>query len=302
LRRRWGVARVYEGTLADQAARLQLFRSQYFDSPAERTDIQAMLSSAGWQAWSPAGGSPIWQWLVNAFANFDQVFGGAPQTQEIAFYETDYTFVAPEAGGPALRPFAATGAEFGGGRMAIYHTAETRATSGRVRTARSTPTTAAPASTPTAQAGFEFTVLHELGHGLVEAVLGGVDRGMLNDYATCAGWFQGHLYDAGVVAVRTAIAAGRAPDAQYRISGGAAGAWNDGRWQEQPISAYMASSLSEDFPEAVAAYAAQPAALRARSPRRYEFIHSRLASFRPALRRQAAQAQTGAAVTTPAGP
>lgn len=295
LRQRWGVERVYEGTLDSQAARLLRNRMQYFGSPAERTDIPDLLRAAGWRAWSPAGGSDLYAWLVRAFERFERVFGGVPPVQEVAFYATDYRFVPPADGGPALRPVAGVAADFGGGQMAIYHTAETRATTGRIAAGPSAAGAPAATPSPTAEEGFQFNVIHELGHGLVEAVLGGLDPTMLNAYGAHVGWFNGRLYDGQVEAVRDAIDHQRgAPPAEHRIT---EATWNDGRWREQPLSAYMVSALSEDFPEAVAAYVTQPALLRQRSPRRYEFLHGRLASFRQALRRQLAHSAGGRAAS-----
>jgi len=276
---RWRVGRVYEGSLVDQAARLDHFRMSYFGSADTRSDISDMLTRAGWRAWSPPDGSSVWQWLVGSFEQFDRVFGGIPKVQEIAFYETDYAFVPS---GPALRPKSEVVADFGGGLMAVYHAAETGATQGRLPTGRSTERAEAPVPAPTKQEGFQFFLIHEMGHGLVESVLGSIDRNMMRDYEREVGWHQGRLYDAGVEAVRTDIAAGRTPEARYWINDTN---WNSGSWQEQPITFYMTTHSSEDFPEAVATYILHPDLFRERSPKRFAFIDSRLASFRPGLMR-----------------
>jgi hypothetical protein len=286
LRQRWGVTRVVEGTLADQVAALDRFRVGYFGSPAPRTDIEALLQAANWQAWSPASGSDLYVWLVEAFEQFEQTFGGVPAVQEVIFFQTDYRFVPPAAGGPALRPKPDTAADFGGGHMTIYQTGANAGVNPRLASARSTPSGPAAMAAADRRAGFTFNIIHELGHGLVETVLGGPDPQMMAAYGRHVGWFGGRLYDGGVPAVQADIAAGRTPPAQHLIT---SRTWNDGQWVEQPISSYMATDLSEDFPEAVAAFAAQPALLRARSPRRHEFLAGRLAQFRPLLRRRLGQ-------------
>lgn len=292
LRQRWGVTRVVEGTLADQAAALDRFRVGYFGSPAPRTDIQALLQAANWQAWSPASGSDLYVWLVEAFEQTEQTYGGVPAVQEIIFFQTDYTFLPPTAGGPALRPKPGTAADFGGGHMTIYQTGANAGVNPRLPSARSTPSGPAAMATPDRRAGFTFNIIHELGHGVVETVLGGPDPQMMAAYGAHVGWHGGRLYDGGVPAVQAAIAADHTPPVQHLITDRT---WNDGRWVEQPISAYMATGLSEDFPEAIAAFAAQPALLRARSPRRHDFIAGRLSQFRPLLRRRLGQVATGSA-------
>ena len=138
LKQRWKVGSVIEGSVADQAKRMKMFSMDYFNAPSPPGDVGAMLVAAGWKAWSPATGSPVWPWLIEAFENFDKVFGGVPEVRDIAFYETDYHYDSQNA---RLLPGGVgglTGADFGGGHMAIYHAAESQATVGRVATRRST--------------------------------------------------------------------------------------------------------------------------------------------------------------------
>jgi hypothetical protein len=280
LRQRFGVGRVFEGALADQARRMNTNRMDTFGSAEERQDIPDMLNAAGWQAWSPPDGSPIWGWLVNSFSNFDRTFGGVPQAREIVFFKTDYSFVPPDRGGPRLVPDARTGAQFGGGSMTIYETAEAQATAGRVRTSRSTAAGSMgggpqqPATT--AQAGFEFTIQHEMGHGLGEAVATSVEPRVFSQFGQHVGWRSGRLYDQGV------------EDEAHLIT---RRNWNSAGWQDQPLSEHSLSNVGEDFAESIAAFATQPQALRDRSPRRHEFIQNNLDSFRRAM--QAARGQGG---------
>jgi hypothetical protein len=291
LQQRWKVGSVVEGTAADQEKRLTTFSMNYFNTPKAPADVGKMLATAGWKPWSPASGSPIWQWLVEAFKKFDRVFGGVPSVKDIGFYETEYQFLGPDKGGPLLTPDATVGADFGGGSMAIYHVAETTAGNGRVALTRSD---AAPAATPSpgASGGFEFSVMHEMGHGLIEAVHQVVSKDTLANYGAAVGWYKGRLFDGQATEVQEAIGKDTPPEAKFQIT---QSSWDAAKWKEQPLSKYMASALSEDFPEAVAAYIAQPAALKARSPLRFKFIDDNKTSFLPAVQKQVVQAGGGAA-------
>ena len=87
---------------------------------------------------------------------------------------------------------------------------------------------------------------------------------------------------------------GKAPAAKYQITDKN---WTAAAWKEQPLSEYMTSDVSEDFPETVAAYIATPEALNARSPLRFKFVEDNKQSFLPALQQQPQAG--GAGATTP---
>jgi hypothetical protein len=276
LRDRWGVADIRAGSQADQAAAMQHARRQYFGDQPAPANLEEMLAQAGWQQWAPADDAPLWRDLVNAFTHFAQIFGGVPHVNRIIFFYRNFRYVAQSPAGPCLQPLHLSAAEYGGDTLTIFAPAEYLGVSRALVDERSRPQQPSPVSgTP-----LEMTLLHELGHGLVETVLGGIDSNMLRNYGREAGWFQGRLYDAGVEDVRQAIAGNQAPADSHRIT---AENWNDGRWQEQPISIYTLSGLHEDFPEAVAAFVVRPGLLQARSPSRHSFLTGLLSNHRAAL-------------------
>lgn len=278
--RRFGVGRIYDGTFQEQVQRLN-----YFSANARHGDL---LQQASWTSWGPGADSSVYDWIMAAFTELAAAFGGVPPVRELAFYATDYRL---DASSGSLVPEPDIVAEYGGGLMAIYETAVTRATSNVTPSGRSGGTKAASLQAATAEEGVKRTVSHELGHGLVETALtnqpGGAapDAAMMDDYRREVGWTAGatpELYDGGVAAVQTALAAGTTPPAAHRIT---QSNWNDPRWVEQPMTSYMTTHPSEDFPEAVAAYVHTPQLLQQRSPRRFAFLDSRKAALIPYLTR-----------------
>ena len=279
LRQKFAVTRIFTGTFADQVARLNFFgRGQ---RPGDSLD------QAGWTAWDPGADSEVYDWILAAFVSLARSFGGVPSVQDLSFYETDFK---PDDHG-VLVPDHDVLAEYGGGHMAIYHSAVTRATMNVRPTGRSTGATAAPLEALTAEAGVKDTVVHELGHGIVETALtshppaNAPDPAFMSDYRREVGWTTGEpaqLYDIGVEEVRTALAAGNTPPAQYRIT---EDNWNSTRWSEQPLTSYMATHPSEDLPEALANFVSRPDLLRARSPHRFAFLDARRVMLTPFLTR-----------------
>ena len=279
LRRNFGVRDIFTGTFATQVERLN-----YFDRAHNPGNL---LQEASWTAWDPGADSEVYDWIIAAFTSLARSFGGVPRVQDLTFYEVDYTLDAHGA----LVPNRDVLAEYGGGRMAIYHSAVSRATANVRPTGRSAEGTPAPLTAATAQQGVTETVVHELGHGVVETALtsdpGGTapDAAFMIDYRREVGWGRGerpHLFDAGVEEVRTALAANTTPPAAFRIT---EDNWNDPRWIEQPITSYMTTHPSEDLPEALSAFVNRPDLLRERSPRRFAFLDSRRAALTPFLRR-----------------
>ena len=270
LQTHWGVQRVDAGTAADQEQHMRNNSMQYFGSPTPPSDLATLLSNAGWSAWKPASSASLWGDLVRAFADLAKAFGGVPPVKQVLFFKTDYVYDPAAPGGPALKASNKSLADFGAGQYAIFEAATYQGTLMPLATGKSVSGSAAPVGSRPVP----FTLVHELGHGIVEAVLNNINPDMIKEYQAEVGWYGGRLYDAGVQAVRDAIKNKTTPDAQYEIT---RANWDSATWQEQPVSLYSLDGPSEDFPEAVAAYVREPAMLKARSPRRHDFI-AKLAS------------------------
>jgi hypothetical protein len=296
VKRRFGVVDIRTGTLADQQA--EITRHGVTPNPG--------LTASMWQAWDPGSDSEIYRDVIDGILALDASFGGVPPIRHIIFYDTCYEL---DASGVAI-PRADVGASYGAGTLTIYRRGGGAGARPGLPFARSVPSgtyagapvvtlagtgtsPGAPIGLPTQRTAVMRTIEHELGHGLAEAALtprGGTpaaDPTMMSDYATAAGWFtaappQG-LFDAGVQAVRTALASGARPPAQHEIT---VQHWNDPKWNEQPVSAYsIAGGPAEDFAEAVMVYVENPALLRARSPRRYDFLNRRKSVWQSQLSR-----------------
>lgn len=266
LRARYGVGRVYQAGLSDQAARLQNFLpSAARTAAAVAADFGALLRTVGWRAWCPANDAPAWLWLWRSFELFESVFGIIPKIDEVGFFHVHYRVQAAEAR-VELLPSDETLALFGGGSMAIYRNAEQYAGGKPLPGARSTAAREAPLFALSPADGFAFFIVHELAHGLVERSRGGLER--LEEFRIFAGWAaDGRLYDAGsreveLIGGQTKTPAGR------RIT---MSSWN-APWEEQPITQYSTAHAVEDFAESAAAYALCPKLLEARAPRRYAFF------------------------------
>lgn len=275
--RRFGITRVFTGTFDEQVQRLNYFGAG--------TQPGNLLQRDVWTAWDPGSDSDVYDWIIAAFSSLATSLGGVPAVQDIAFFATDYN--VNRAG--ALVPNGDVLAAYGGGHMAIYKSAVTRATMVERPTGRSTA--GAPAAGHlSAEAGVRETITHELGHGIVETALtprgaSAPDLAFMTDYRREVGWTDGaapQLFDAGVAEVRAALAANTPPPAAYRIT---EDNWNDARWVEQPISSYMTTHPSEDLPEAIAAFVNTPDLLRQRSQRRFNFLNTRKAALAPFLKR-----------------
>lgn len=265
LRARYGVGRVYQAAIAEQAARLQNFLPAVArTASAVAADFGALLRGAGWRAWSPAAEAPAWSWLWRSFDLFESVFGMIPQVAEVGFYHQHYRVQVGEQ--VTLHPSEETLALFGGGSMAIYRNAEQWAGGKPLPGARSAPGSEAPLFALKAPDGFAFFVVHELAHGLVERTRDGLER--LEEFRIFAGWAaDGALYDAGSRDVEVYGAHPKTP-ASRRIT---SANWN-APWSEQPITQYSTAHAVEDFAESAAAYALMPRLLELRAPRRYAFF------------------------------
>ena len=265
LRARYGVGRVYQAAIAEQAARLQNFLPAVARTAASVVaDFGALLRGAGWRPWSPDADAPAWAWLWRSFELFEKVFGMIPQVAEVGFYRLHYRVQVE--GAVTLQPSDDTLALFGGGSMAIYHSAQERAGGKPLAGARSAPGRDAPLFALKAPDGFAFFVLHELAHGLVERTRGGLER--LEEFRLFAGWAaDGNLYDAGSREVELLGKDVRTPTSRRITSAN----WN-GPWEEQPVTQYSTAHAVEDFAESAAVYALMPKLLELRAPRRYAFF------------------------------
>lgn len=232
LQQRWGVGKITEGTQESQAKEIAMMNSEALRAESTPPDVEKMLAEAGWQAWSPPDGSKVWGWLVNAFEDFSQTFGGVPPVQEIVFYETAYRFIPSARGGPKLVPKPVEHASFSGGQLNVNHAAETNAPNRGLPAGRTKPKSDMHIPKASTEAGFRFTMVHELGHGLLEEkIKADMQQNKPSDdfikaYCRQVGWFDGLLYDVGVEAVREALKKGERPHYMTRISG----RWGDGKW------------------------------------------------------------------------
>lgn len=279
MQRHFGVGSVVDGT---QALQEGILRSASGNPSLAFTPDR-------WQEWSPGSDSPIYAHIVNGFRHFVQAFGGIPAVGEIVFFHTRYAY---DRGSASVVTEPNTAAAYGGGTLLLYRKLTLSAKP--LPTGRST-SGPAPLPLPHREDTVTRIITHELGHGLVEVGLtpaGSAETGraapdpqLLDDYRAAVGWTSGsnpRLFDAGVPAVSQALAAGTVPESSYEIT---QASWNEPRWVEQPISAYMTTHPAEDFPEAVMTFASQPDLLRARSPRRFQFMLTRAQQLAPLLRR-----------------
>ncbi len=275
-------------------------------------------SIPGWQAWDPGANSDVYQHIIDSFTAFNTSFGGFPSVREISFYQKFYNRNRTTG---VITDEPDTGAAFGRDTMAIFEkTATARkglpvarsnaagnyANPPGIQLGYNGDPNAAPIKYPTQRTSVMRLITHELGHGLGVAAAtagyngmpGAADATIFIDYMSAIGWHNhNELYDIGVPAVRTAIAANTQPNAQHRIT---AANWNDPNWVEQPISSYMVSGgPGEDFAEAVMLFIEDPALLLARSPARHAFITARIATILPRLTQPAPPAAAPAPAPGP---
>jgi hypothetical protein len=275
--RRYGVGRIVTGTQTEQASLLTP------QGGAPRGGV----TLPNWQSWDPGTSSPAYRSIVDSFEDFEARLGAYPVVTEILFFKVDYTVNAAGIGVPD----PTTGASFGAGHLTVFEASMTSnrgLPTGRSTAAANYPQVAvglsapagAPVPLPTREQSARRTFTHELGHGLAEAAMA-ADNATFQQYQREIGWSQAQLFDIGVPAVATAIAAGTQPPAQYEIT---AQNWNSSKWIEQPLTAYMVSGgPSEDFAEAAMAYVEEPNLLLARSPRRFQFLDQNKEAWRSRL-------------------
>ena len=277
MRETFGVKKIINGTYEDQLMALAVPKTWVKQRPK-------------WQAFSPGSSSPAYQAIIDAFHNFNRVFGGFPQVDQITFFRTDY-----DKANHRLIPDPNSSAKFQNKRMQIFGKAFTDGLAlpiSRSKAPGEYPNRpprsirlgggahAAPIQYPVPKDYLASIVHHELGHGLKDVAqrknynsIPIPDPTMMRDFASEIGWIGDQLYDVGKASVRAHLAKGEQPAEKYRI---VPSNWNSSKWTEQPMSRYsVQGGDGEDFAEAVRAYIEAPKILRARSPRRYAFIKKR---------------------------
>ena len=262
----WGVSRIDAGTAAEQEQQMLTLHSAYFPNMTPPGNLGTLLTNAGWASWKPPSSSPVWDGIVKAFEGLGKAFGGVPPVKQILFFKTSYTYVPTGPNAPLLKPNNSELAYYSAGSYVVFEAVTYQGTVMPTATGKSV----AGSAVPQGSRPVELTLTHELGHGIVEAVLNNIDKDMIDKFSAAVGWFGGRLYDGGVQDVKDAIKNGNAPDPRYAIT---PDKWADSQWKEQPYSRYsVEGGPSEDFPESVAAYVRDPATLKARSPARYDFV------------------------------
>ena len=264
LKTEFGITTVREGTIADQAKRIDGVPQ---DLSAD--EAQKQLAAGAWSAWSPFEKSPDWTAMVDGIARFAAAMGGLPAVGEIIFFAQDYDYSSTDR---RLVPRPDVGAKFGAGSLLVFE----KGTKGRfVASARREP--GAQSSDKRENIAYEMT--HELAHGIVEKAMGS-DPSFLARYGAAVGWVGGRLYDIGRPEVRAALAANRTPPASAQLT---KDNWSQADVVEQPMAEYMTISPGEDLPETIAAYVNHPDVLKARSPRRFAFVEKHIAGWRKAM-------------------
>lgn len=278
IKRRFSIGRIFTATCNQHKEFLNYFGEG--KKPGDKLDCSK------WSPLSPGADSAVYDWILGAFAGFAKGFGGIPSVKEIGFYPKAYE---PDSN-DNLVEMPKVAAEYGGGRLAIYEAAYSRATDFEVPTGRSVDAES-KLRDMTKEEGLKHSIYHELGHGLQETALTPREGGkapipsFMSDYRKAVGWTTGKnpkLYDAGVLKVQEALVGGKTPPAEYRI---VKAEWNNPKWVEQPISKYMTYNPADDFAEAISAYLNLPDILKKRSPNRFAFIENHKAKLVPYLRK-----------------
>jgi hypothetical protein len=225
----------------------------------------------GWQSWDPGSASEDYTSIIDGMEEMVSALGALPQVNQIIFFKNAYE-PDPTTGVGILQPNV--GASFGAGEMVIYESFEgsTMPAAG-ISTPQGTTFRSSSRSS-----NISYTIIHELGHGVAEAGSNN-SRQMFDHYRAEVGWIGSPpvLYDIGQPTVRAAIANSTALPVQHIIT---ADRWRDPSVSEQPMSRYaVEGGPAEDFAETVAAYVTNASALQQRSPKRYQFLQTHMASW-----------------------
>jgi len=225
------------------------------------------MKESEWKDWDPGSSSTVYEWIVEAFGNFEKTFGGLPPVKEIVFFDVEYH---RDDQGKAVK-FTDIGASYALGQLTIYKTVEH---SNKMFNLQGT------LESPTAEEAIKRNITHELGHGIAETALTqgtdkppGADPDLFKDFRRAVGWTDDEkLYDIQEVAVTDAFKNKTSPPAQYQIKPDNVATRP---WKERPLTSYMADNAGDDFAEAIMAFVNEPQRLKALSPTRYDFIDKR---------------------------
>ena len=254
-----------------------------------RRHLQYPAGSSG----IPAHHQKIYSFIISAIEDVAGAFMSVPVIRRIIFYRMHYE---PNAAGIGIAD-PAVGASFGAGELTIYQgfsrsrafpvaRSNSQGNYPSVNIALTSPGSelGAPSQYQDRQGNISENIVHELGHGVAEAA-SAANPSALADFNAAVGWVGTNpavLYDIGQAAVQASITANTVPPAQYRID---PLQWNDPQWIEQPMTHYSVDGgPGEDFAESIAAYVYATPVLRQRSPRRYQFIHNGINSWRNQMR------------------
>ncbi len=259
----YGVADVHTGTQTEQEQKIT------------RHGVPAP-TLPNWQSWDPGTASEDYTSIIDGVEEMINSLGAIPQINTIIFFKVEYE---PDQTTGIGVPHSTTGASFGAREMVVYEAfnGSTRPAAG-ISSAHGTP--ARPRSR---SLNISYNIIHELGHGVGGV---GINRSpqAFDEYKAAVGWIGNPavLYDIGQPEVRAAIANSTPLPAQHIIT---PDRWSDPTVSEQPMSRYAVfGGPDEDFAETIAAYVTNPSALQQRSPWRYNFIHTNMASWIPQMR------------------
>jgi hypothetical protein len=265
LQKRWAVPTIRSGTYEEQATDMQ----------GRKGAAKNALPRSDWSEFVLPARAPLYRDIVSAFERFASTMGGLAEVSELVFLKTAYELDS-QTGKAVKKPEA--GADFGLGHMHIYEGITSTNPMLYDRSVRGKTPFENPVDKHRATVR---NITHELAHGLETAatkIVGGnagPDPDMMNEYMRSVGWtpyrpglgFQ--LFDGGDKEVRDALEAGLVPVGKPVIN---SFNFHESRWIEQPLTSYMTRSPDEDFAEAVMSFLNRPEALKARSPRRFDFI------------------------------
>lgn len=284
IQQRYGVTQVVTGQFSDLLSHLQ----------AQGMQGNGGLDPAAFRPYDPGATSVLYQQILDGMNTFTQAMGGVGGIRRIVFFPLHYEYDRRQQRAVSNTQ---TGASYGDGTLYVYPFI---ITSPAVPVGRSVGGPPVQMQQPTMQQEVTRNVVHELAHDLVETALTPPPAGgsapyptLLDEYKGAVGWLPngGALYDANNPAVSPLLPLTSRPLGHTPIT---SQNWDDARWHEQPISAYMTERPSEDFPEAVRAYITTPDVLRDRSPARYRFLQQRWARLRQLVQMAQARRQGAA--------
>jgi hypothetical protein len=188
--RRFGVKDVHVGTESEQ-------RQAVTPGGALGT-APATATLPNWKRWEPD--ATVYPEIIGASDDAANVYGGLPRVEKIVLYEVDYQW---DSGTQAFVPHPENLAWYSASTLTVYHTAAT--SSKRLPVAKSNqagkypnvtigdkPSAGAPRPYGSSAEWIRRTIVHELGRGVQEAVVGGAaktgpDPTMLADFALAVG-------------------------------------------------------------------------------------------------------------------